>query len=324
LNQCDKTSADCLLTLGAGSISDACKSAKLGHANKALTRDALLSLRAQIDHRTGAISLPDHPIASPTLKLICIPTSLSGGEFNPNSGILDPETRKKVRIYHPDCNPDVIIYDPFVTAHTPDWVWLSTGIRSVDHAVETLAGTTQLDDFIRNSATNALECLINGLLMCKEGGAKVEGRILCQKGTWHATQAIIRGIPLGGSHAIGHLLGSVAGVAHGYTSCVLLPAVMRYNYKVNAKQQRDLMELFRTKGIIRKLGLYDDGELQIWDCLSRLISLLGLPQTLSDVQLDPARWEAVAVGTLDDFWAQTNPIPLVKKEQVLAILELAA
>ena len=32
--------------------------------------------------------------------------------------------------------PQAVILDPAVTVHTPEWLFLSTGIRAVDHAVE--------------------------------------------------------------------------------------------------------------------------------------------------------------------------------------------
>ena len=31
-----------------------------------------------------------------------------------------------------------IIYDPYLTTATPEALWLSTGIRALDHAVENL------------------------------------------------------------------------------------------------------------------------------------------------------------------------------------------
>src|SRR5205814_8038811 len=29
-----------------------------------------------------------------------------------------------------------VMLDPAITVHTPEWLWLSTGIRAVDHCVE--------------------------------------------------------------------------------------------------------------------------------------------------------------------------------------------
>ena len=38
---------------------------------------------------------------------------------------------------HPGIIPVSVILDPAVTVPTPEWLFLSTGIRAVDHAVET-------------------------------------------------------------------------------------------------------------------------------------------------------------------------------------------
>ena len=150
--------------------------------------------------------------------------------------------------------------------------------------------------------------------MYKNGNGD-EGRDLCFRGSWQVAQAITQAFPLGGSHAIGHLLGSVAGVPHGYTSCVLLPAVMKYNYEVNAVEQENFMKCFRTNNIFADLGLAEKPDLRTWDVLSKLIVSLAMPQTLEDVKLPKEKWEAVAEGTLSDLWPQTNPIPLVKRNK---------
>jgi len=44
-----------------------------------------------------------------------------------------------------------------------------------------------------------------------------------------AVQACQSGPQMGASHAIGHILGPAFDVPHGYTSCVALPAVLRWN-----------------------------------------------------------------------------------------------
>lgn len=323
-NEVKRLSIDCIVTLGGGSISDVSKSVKIATANDGFTRETILPLHAKIDLETGAVGLPDKALHAPTLKLICMPTSLSGGEYNPNSGCLDQETGQKVRLYHPYAAPEVIICDPFITAKTPQWVWLSTGIRSLDHAIETLASLdVERTAAIQDSAERALGLLIPGLLKSKEEDSP-EARDMCQRGAWEATQAITHGVALGGSHAIGHLLGTVGGVAHGYTSCVCLPAVMKYNFKVNNERQMRIMKVFRSQGVLETLGITDSSELHTWDVLTRLLERLEMPRTLSDVGLPRDKWDKVAAGTLNDFWARTNPIPLCTKEQVMDILELAA
>ena len=70
------------------------------------------------------------------LRQIAIPTTLSGGEYSNMGGAMDTKRQLKERYLGIDICPQVVILDPEITLHTPDWLWLSTAIRSVDHAVE--------------------------------------------------------------------------------------------------------------------------------------------------------------------------------------------
>jgi alcohol dehydrogenase class IV len=230
--------------------------------------------------------------------------------------------------YQGDCMPDVIICDPFLAKKTPEWVWLSTGVRSVDHAVETLCNPNiNLEDpsmaNAYKSAEDALALLLPGLMRSQKDGSDVAARDMCQRGAWKASQAIVLGIPMGGSHAIGHILGSVGGVAHGHTSCVMLPSVMQFNYKVNSKQQDKIKQLFINKGVVKDLGLENKPDLQSWDIVRAFIKSIGMPTTLTEVGIKDDQLDKIAKETLTDFWSRTNPIPLETEEQVMEILQLA-
>ena len=83
------------------------------------------------------------------------------------------------------------------------------------------------------------------------------------------------GVPKGASHGIGHVLGGTAHVPHGYTSCVMLPHVLRFNSAVNADRQALVSEALGRPG--------DPAA----DVVAGLIAALGLPQTLRDVGVKP-------------------------------------
>src|SRR5690606_11955526 len=74
----------------------------------------------------------------PVVRQIAVPTTLSAGEFNPLAGCTDPRRKVKEAYVHPLLVPRAVVLDPAATVHTPDWLWLSTGVRAVDHAVEGL------------------------------------------------------------------------------------------------------------------------------------------------------------------------------------------
>lgn len=72
--------ADVLISIGSGSYSDACKTARLLHATlpPAFNADDMESL---VDKQTGLA--PQSVVKKPTkVKLICVPTSLSAGEWS--------------------------------------------------------------------------------------------------------------------------------------------------------------------------------------------------------------------------------------------------
>jgi maleylacetate reductase len=120
------------------------------------------------------------------------------------------------------------------------------------------------------------------------------------------------GVDKGASHAIGHILGGTAGVPHGYTSCVMLPYVMRWNKSVNAERQAVVSEALGRAGV-------DAG-----DALHELISGLGLPRTLKEVGVEPGQFDLLAENTMHDRWTYTNPRKVNGPGDIKAILEMAA
>ena len=66
---------------------------------------------------------------------IAVPTTLSVAETTQNAGYTDDDGHK-VAVTDPEMVPKVVIYDGDIALHTPLRLWLSTGIRSLDHAVE--------------------------------------------------------------------------------------------------------------------------------------------------------------------------------------------
>ena len=111
----------------------------------------------------------------------CEHAEAPGGEFNPRSGATDERTQHKQGYGHPAMVPVAIILDPALAVHTPEWVWLSTGVRAVDHTVETLA-SHRSNDYADGLADSALRLLVEGLARVKADPSDLEGRLKCQIG----------------------------------------------------------------------------------------------------------------------------------------------
>src|SRR5262249_18407023 len=125
--------ADLIITIGGGSITDGAKAVQMCLANDINSPDAIDRLRP-VQGPDGVVSLP--PMKAPNIRQISIPTTLSGGDFSAIAGVTDERTRVKELLRHPRIIPSAVILDPAITVHTPEWLWLSTGIRAVDHCVE--------------------------------------------------------------------------------------------------------------------------------------------------------------------------------------------
>jgi alcohol dehydrogenase class IV len=258
-----------------------------------------------------------------TVPVVSIPTTLSGGEYQALAGGTNDETHQKHGFRHGTVGPSLVVLDAELTTTTPDRFWLSTGIRAVDHCVETLC-SLQSHKEGDEAAVKGLKQLVPGLLRCKKDRNDLEARHLCQLGVINAMAAVRTGVDLGASHGIGHQLGPL-GVGHGETSCILLPSVCKYNSKVNEKRQ-ELVEnvLWADANITTVLearGL-KKGSADLGDVLDAVISELGMPRSLKAMGIGRDKLELLATNSLNDKWCHTNPIPLEEKAQVLEILEM--
>lgn len=206
-------------------------------------------------------------------------------------------------------------------------------MRAVDHCVE---GLCSLSPNVCAESDGRLEeglrLLVPNLLRTKgPGGWEAEeerlGEMLGVVAAMEGLQVGV-GVPMGGSHGMGHQLGPL-GVGHGETSCVLLPAVLRYNAlygdtRVRTAQQKvlgvfwgeaQIAEVLRKRGLERETA--DAG-----DVVGAVVSELGLPRTLREVGVGREKLDALADNCLKDPWLESNAVPLRTKEQVLEILEM--
>lgn len=140
------------------------------------------------------------------MPLITIPTSLSGGEYFSLAGGTEDATNHKHGFLYSGMGVKLIVLDPELCMTTPDYHWLSTGVRCVDHCVEALCSpdATPMSD---EKAEKALQLLVPSLLKCRTNSKDVKARHECQLAVSLAMDNVRAGIPMGGSHAIGHQLG---------------------------------------------------------------------------------------------------------------------
>ena len=297
--QAREARADLIVTLGGGSITDGAKAVQLCLGNDIRDAASLDKVRAP------------NPVQSSKVRQISIPTTLSAGEFSPISGVTDERTKVKELFRHPDIVPKAVVLDPAVTRHTPMWLWLSTGIRAVDHCVEGIC-SKEASPYGDASALHGLSLLARGLPRVKANPDDMEARLDCQLGSWLSMASLVAGVPMGASHGIGYVLGAVFDIPHGHTSCIMLPSVMRWNKQANAERQALVAAAMGKPG-------QDAG-----DMLDEFIRGLGMPRSLSEVKVGREHFERIAKQAMGTPWVPRNPRPIPGPAEVHEILELAA
>lgn len=108
---------------------------------------------------------------------------------------------------------------------------------------------------------------------------------------------------------------------------------MKYNIKhgssnpeIGTRQERIRTILWSEAEVgdtLRSAGL-EQGSADLGDLLDVIIRTLGLPRTLGKMGVSKDLIPGLSKRALDDFWAPTNPVPLIHAAQVQEILEAVA
>src|SRR5216683_6568904 len=196
--------------------------------------------------------------AGKALPHIAIPTTLSVAELAAGAGFTN-DSGDKAGMRDPRLMPATVIYDAELTLATPMHLWLSTGIRALDHAVEGFLapGDHPFSDVM---ALEAIRRLFNSLPRAKATPDDLDVRTENQLAAWFSFT--LPGASAGGlSHTLGKQIGARHGIPHGVTSCLLLPHVMRY-YKRRTPDRLAMLEAAtgadppeRVQTLIDSLGL---------------------------------------------------------------------
>ncbi len=301
----ERTAPDLIVVFGGGSAIDAAKIGTLAAAAAVDGRDRLLGLRAVTDQHGVAQNSP----ATRNIPIVAVPTTLSAAEFGIIGGATDVVTGIKHLYRSETLAPEIIVYDPWLAADTPLDLWLSTGIRAVDHGIETVL-SRDANPFTDALALRGLGLLREGLNAARRDPASADARHRGQLGAWLAGSSIGR-VRYGASHGLGHQLGAIAGVPHGMTSCVLLPAVLSFNEAVARDRQADIAAAF------------DDADPSAASAVRRFIAGLGLPTRLSELGVNEATLPRVAETGLANAFVKANLRPIASADDIMTILRAA-
>jgi alcohol dehydrogenase class IV len=307
--------ADGVVSFGGGSPNDTAKAVVLALAERITDAGGFERMRTRFEY-PATLEIP--PIRGACVPLVAISTTLSGGECTHFVGITDERRKVKDLYIDKKLTAKAMILDAELTLDTPQWLWLSSGMRSVDHCIEAICSGNS-HPFTDALAAHALHTLARSLRQCRAHPDDLAARTRAHVAAWMSVSGLAN-VTLGLSHGIGHQLGARCNVPHGQTSCVMMHAVMTWNKDHVGDKQRWIAGLMGvdTAGMdaeaARKAGR---------DAVLQLVTDLDQPSRLRDVGVSRQDFPAIAADAIADMIVATNPRPVKSVAEVMEVLEMA-
>ena len=252
---------------------------------------------------------------------IAIPTTLSAGEFTPGGGVTDESTKVKGVVADPRLQARAVILDPALTVETPAWLWASTGMRALDHAVEGSYSTRH--QLVTDTLASKAIALLNAHLLPSlqtHGDDELEHRVQCQLAAWLSIFGMSSNSRGGISHALGHQIGPMWNVPHGITSCITLPHVMRLMAGVAADRFAPIAQGFEVRFDPRSPR---SSAMECADRTAKFIGKFDVPTRLRDVGVPREEISRIA-GTVLEEVKRANTVGVeVTREELVQLLEAA-
>ena len=250
---------------------------------------------------------------------IAIPTTLSAGEFTPGGGVTDESTKVKGVVADPRLQARAVILDPALTVETPAWLWASTGMRALDHAVEGSYSTRH--QLVTDTLASKAIALLNAHLLPSlqtHGDDELEHRVQCQLAAWLSIFGMSSNSRGGISHALGHQIGPMWNVPHGITSCITLPHVMRLMAGVAADRFAPIAQGFEVSFDPRSPR---SSAMECADRTAKFIGKFDVPTRLRDVGVPREEISRIA-GTVLEEVKHANTVGVeVTREELVQLLE---
>jgi len=284
----ENNEADSLVSFGGGSPIDTCKVAS----------HAFLGKR-EITH-------------------IAIPTTLSAGEYTHAGGVTDEKTLVKSGVSDSQLQARTVINDPEVTLETPNWLWVATGMRALDHAIETIY-TPKHHPLSDALASKAIALLVEHLpaSIKTSGKDQLAHRGICQFAAWFSIYGSMN-TRFGISHLLGHQIGPKWNVAHGVTSCITLPHAMRFMAEIAPERFGPIAEGFRAP--------FDPanpkaGALACAERTAKFIAQFDVPHSLKKAGVPRGEIEQIVPTVLHELEKSGVVGRAVTRDEVLGLLE---
>lgn len=213
---------------------------------------------------------------------ITIPTTLSAAECTSNAGYTD-KTGLKTGVSNPKLAAKAVLYDAKFALDTPPWLFLSTGMRAMDHAMETMYHGYSTEMPTRLMALNAASELFKYLPKYKQNPKDEDIITRLQLAAFASLGFLGLNVKggLGLSHTLGYAMGSPYGIPHGITSCLSLGHVVKLKAQNSSEDAAQIARMAPFIGVAKSGDDVKDAT-AVGNAILKLVQDLGLKTTLTE------------------------------------------
>jgi maleylacetate reductase len=222
------------------------------------------------------------------LPHLAVPTTLSSAEFSHAAGMTDEQQKRKTGVRDVRLVPRIIFLDAEFSVPTPGWLWASTGIRSLDHAVEAVCSPKH-QPFVDALALESIRIMFQNLKRSVQQPVDLDSRSACQFAAWMSDAGALS-VGTGISHSIGRVIGATWDIPHGITSCLTLAEVMKAEAERNPER---LVPIASAEGR-PVVGPSKQVARSAAGGVAELVSDLGLSKRLRDYGIKRTDFPAIA------------------------------
>jgi alcohol dehydrogenase class IV len=296
--------ADCIVSVGGGSVIDAGKVASVCLKSGGKANDYI--------NRWYALDEPQTPH-------VVVPTTAGTGSEVTNAAVITNITAgRKLFLADPWIVPNAAILDPRMTMTLPKGMTVGSAMDAMTHAVEAMM-SLMANAICDGQALQAIRLISENLpLVAADGNdekARLNMQIAATAAGWAFTIAQV-----GLAHAMAHTVGTLYHVPHGSACGIVLPHVMRFNVDhATAKLAQAAQALgVDTKGMSER-----DAALAAADAVEALMAKVGHPMRLREVGVPEDGLPVAAFHALADSNVMFNARPAGDPGEILEVFKQA-
>jgi alcohol dehydrogenase class IV len=230
---------------------------------------------------------------------VAVPTtSGTGSEVGRVSVVGDEVNKKKRLIFHPRIMPVTVIEDPELTVGLPPHITAATGMDALAHAFEAFC-VPVYHPMADGVALEGMRLIKEWLPVATKDGTNIEARGHMMAAATMGATAFQKG--LGAIHSLSHTVGALYDKHHGLLNAVFFPYVLMFNRSAIGNKMTHLS---------RFLGLPKPGFDGVLDWIIDLRKTIGIPHTLTELNVDDSQLDKMVADSVVDPTAPTNPLPL--------------